>query len=150
MLSDAGINPLGERSEVPSNPLTTSAEAERELARLDEQLTRAGSQATEARDKRSVLVSRSSGIALWAGIPLLTGIVLLVAGRRVPEVLVVVAVVCATMLITRKLGLLAHLCGVVCAIVLILLVTLTGPVPTWIGIGVIVFGLVGWRRANRN
>jgi hypothetical protein len=150
VLSDAGISPLGDRSEVPSNPVTTSAEAARELARLDEQLTRAGGQLTEASEKRSVLVGRLSRIGLWAGIPLLTAIVLLAAGRRVVEVLVVVAVVCASMLFTRKLGLLAHLCGAVCAIVLILLVTLTGPVPTWIGIGVIVLGLLGWRRATRN
>lgn len=149
VLGDAGVTAEGHRSEVPSNPVTTHAEADRELARLDEQLTRAGSQLTEARDKRSVLLGRLSRIGLWAGIPLLTAVVLQVAGRRLPEVLVVVAVVCASMLLTRKLGLLAHLCGAVCAIVLILLVTLTGPVPTWIGIGGIVSGLIGWRRATR-
>jgi hypothetical protein len=149
VLRDAGVTPDGHRSEVPSNPVTTHAEADRELARLDEQLTRAGSQLTEARDKRSVLLGRLSRIGLWVGIPLLTAVVLLGTGRRLPEVLVVVAVVCASMLVTRKLGLLAHLCGAVCAIVLILLVTLTGPVPTWIGIGAIVLGLIGWRRATR-
>jgi hypothetical protein len=149
VLRDAGVTAEGHRSEVPSNPVSTHAEADRELARLDEQLTRAGGQLTAARDKRSVLVGRLSRVGLWLGIPLLTTAVLLLADRRLPEVLVVVAVVCASMLVTRKLGLLAHLCGAVCALVLVLLVTLTGPVPTWIGIGAIVIGLLGWRRATR-